>query len=435
MIVDEAITIVESLLAPERLNSLQEMIIRKCWEEKSYQAIAEESGYAFDYIRVIGSQLWQKISSLIGEKVTKNNFRSVLRQIASEHMKTQIATLEIPDRPVPLNSPFYVKRPPSEELAFEEISKPGAIVRIKAPPKWGKTSLMLRILEHANLLGYHTVRIDWRQADSEVLKNLDKLLRWLCANISRQLGFEAQLDKYWDDDLGSKVSCTNYLQEYILEQIDRPLVLALDEVNRIFEYRQTAKDFLPLLRFWHEEANNLAVWQKLRPIVVYSTEVYVALDINRSPFNVGLAIKLPKFQIDRVQDLAQRHQLHWVNSKEGSAYLSSLLTMTNGHPYLIRLAFYELTRQQISVEKFLQEAALETSIYSNILRGHLRSLQQNPEMGEALRQVIMADNFIRLDSLAAYKLESTGSIDLVGDRATISCNLYRQYFRERLQQF
>jgi hypothetical protein len=435
MNIDEAITIIESLLAPERLNSLQELVLCKCWEEKSYQEIAEESGYAFDYIRVVGSQLWQKLSNVIGEKVTKNNFRSVLRQIASKHMKTQIAILEIPDRPVPLNSPFYIERPPSEEFAYQEITKPGALLRIKAPKKWGKTSLMLRILEHANSVGYHTVRIDWRQADTEVLKNLDRLLRWLCANISRQLGLESQLSKFWDEDLGSKVSCTNYLQEYILEQIDRPLVLALDEVNRIFEYRQTASDFLPLLRFWHEEANNLPIWQKLRPVVVYSTEVYVALNINRSPFNVGLAIKLPKFNLTQLQDLAQRHQLHWVNSKEGSIYLSSLLAMTDGHPYLIRLALYELARQQMSVEKLLQEAALDTGIYSNLLRGHLLALQKNPELGEALRQVIMADHSTKLDSLAAYKLESTGLVNLAGDRAAISCDLYRLYFRERLEQF
>jgi hypothetical protein len=65
----------------------------------------------------------------------------------------------------------------------------------------------------------------------------------------------------------------------------------------------------------------------------------------------------------------------------------------------------------------------------------LLALQKNPELGEALRQVIMADHSTKLDSLAAYKLESTGLVNLAGDRAAISCDLYRLYFRERLEQF
>ncbi|NES46756.1 MAG: hypothetical protein F6K20_37540, partial [Moorea sp. SIO2C4] len=32
----------------------------------------------------------------------------------------------------------------------------------------------------------------------------------------------------------------------------------------MFEHAQTAKDFLPLLRSWHEEAKQLPVWRKLR---------------------------------------------------------------------------------------------------------------------------------------------------------------------------
>jgi hypothetical protein len=435
MDIDEAIEIVERILAPERLNSLQELVLRQCWENKSYQEIAEESDYAFDYIRVVGSQLWQRISNILGEKVTKNNFRSVLRQITYKHMKTQLANLEPPDRSVPLSSPLYIPRPPVEEFAEQEISKPGALIRIKAPKKFGKTSLMLRILDYASSCGYYTARLNCQQADTSIFKDLDKLLRWFCANISRQLGIEPKLDLFWNEDLGWKVSCSAYLQEYILEQLDRPLVLALDEVNRLFEYKQTASDFLSLLRFWHEEANNLVIWQKLRLIVVYSTDVYVDLNINRSPFNIGLAIKLESFNLSQVNELARRHGINWTDTKEGEAYLRSLLKMTNGHPYLVRLALYELARQQVSIEKLLQEAALESGIYSNLLRDHLLALQKNPDLGEAMRQLIMADNSTKLDSLAAYKLESTGLVNLTGDSAAISCDLYRLYFRQRLQQF
>ena len=76
----------------------------------------------------------------------------------------------------------------------------------------------------------------------------------MCANISLKLDLKPMLDDYWDEDIGSKVSCTIYLKMHILKTLNTPLVLALNEVNKIFEYPQIAQDFFPLLRSWHEEA-------------------------------------------------------------------------------------------------------------------------------------------------------------------------------------
>jgi hypothetical protein len=61
--------------------------------------------------------------------------------------------------------------------------------------------------------------------------------------------------------------------------------------------------------------------QKLRLVVVYSTEEYVDLDINRSPFNIGLPLHLPEFTQPQVQDLAQRHGLNWSSGKEVTALM------------------------------------------------------------------------------------------------------------------
>jgi AAA-like domain len=434
MDVEEAIQVIERILAPERLNSLQELVLRYCWQDKSYQVIADESGYAFDYVRVVGSQLWQRISSVLGEKVTKNNIRSVFRQITSKTFKERFASLEVPDRPVSSSSPFYIDRPDLEEPALYELDRPGVLICIKAPEKFGKTSLMLRLLDRANSLGYKTVRINWQQADTDILNDLDRLLRWFCANITLQLGLKLKLDEFWHEDLGSKVNCTNYL-ENLLEQINRPLVIGLDEVNRLFENRHTAKDFLFLLRFWHEESSNSLNWQKLKLIVVCATEFHAALDLDRSSCNIGLGVKLTGFNLTQAYQLAERHNLNWIDSDRGEYYLMSLLTMTNGHPYLMRLAFYELARQKIDIEQLLKEAALETGIYSNILRNYLLILQKYPELSKAFKQVIVVDKSTRLYSLAAYKLESMGLITLTGDRVTMSCDLYRTYFSDRLEQF
>ncbi|MBD3561366.1 AAA-like domain-containing protein, partial [Planktothrix sp. FACHB-1355] len=162
--------------------------------------------------------------------------------------------LELPGSPISLNSRFYIERPPTEALVYTEISKPGSLIRIRAPRKMGKSSLMLRLLNQAATLGYCTATIDFQQAETAIFESSDKFLRWMCSNLARQLKLAPSLDEYWDEGMGSKVSCTIYLEGYLLGQINAPLVLALNEVNRLFEYPDIAQDFFSLLRFWHEQA-------------------------------------------------------------------------------------------------------------------------------------------------------------------------------------
>jgi hypothetical protein len=448
MTVEEALAIVDNVLAPERLSSVQELVFRQCWVGQTYQEIAESSGYDADYIRVVGSKLWQVISNAFGEKITKNNIRAVLRQrvrqgyrderygseavIIDEH---QLPILEFPGSALPLESPFYVERQYIEERSYEEIIKPGALVRIKAPEKWGKTSLMVRILAYAKSNSYRVVRINFQQAESEVLANLDRFLRWFCANIAQQLELESKLDDYWDLDLGSKVSCTTYLQGYILTQDNSPLVIAMDEVHKLFEYPIIAQDFLPLLRVWHEEANNLDIWERLRLIVVYSTEIYIPLNLNQSPFNVGLPIWLGKFNLEQTQDFAFRHGLDLSDSEFKVEDLVQLRAMVDGHPYLLHLAFYSIRTGKVTIEQLLKDAPTSAGIYSDYLRGYLTTLQKHSELAKVFKEVIVANGAVRLEVIPAYKLESMGLINLHGDMATPSCDLYRLYFCDHINQF
>ena len=127
-------------------------------------------------------------------------------------------TLIFPDRPLTLNSPFYIRRSPSEEWAYTELEKSGSLLRVTAPRKMGKSSLMLRLIDYAETLGYRTVLIDFLQVDQEIFENTDKFFRWLCINVARKLEIDPKLDDYWDEDMGSKVSCTLYFELYILSK-------------------------------------------------------------------------------------------------------------------------------------------------------------------------------------------------------------------------
>ncbi|PSB09029.1 serine/threonine protein kinase [Pleurocapsa sp. CCALA 161] len=418
------------------LHPTEVLILRGNWQFKTYNQIALEADYSPGYFTtVVAPELYQRLSQLIGQRMTKKNCRSLLESYFTSQqtaLATPTLSLEIdqdalpcyPSGSVPLDSPFYLQRPLVEEQVEREIRKPGALIRIKAPKEMGKTSLMLRILDYANQHQYHTVGLNLEQADQSILSDLNQFLRWLCANISRQLGRKPMLDEYWDEDMGSKISSTLYLQDYILESIDTPFVLALDEVNQVFEHAQVAKDFLPLLRSWYEEAKKMPIWQKLRLIVIHSTEIYVPLQLNQSPFNVGLPIQLEDFNLAEVQQLAQRYGLKWQDGVQAR----QLMSMVGGHPALVSLALYHLSRQEITISQLLETAPTAMGIYSHHLQRHWATLEKQPELAQAINLVFKATEPVVLDPIIAYKLSSMGVIKQLGDKAVAGCELYRRYF-------
>jgi AAA-like domain len=361
MTIDEVVLLLKASQV-NGLTTLQEMVLRSLWEGKTYTNIAIEADYSEEQITKAAYGLWKILSNFWREPINQSNCRCTLepRHLSKTHQQliqefNRAATaisLEFPNKPVSLNSRFYIPRPPVEELVYTKIAEPGSLICIQASKKMGKSSLILRILSRATNQGFYTVSLDLQQADKAVFSSLDKFLRWLCTDVSRELQLEPKLNDYWDDDMGSKVSCSIYFQRYLLSTLTNPLVLVLNEVDCIFEYPEIFEDFLALVHYLQEQSKGLEIWQKLRLVLVSSTEILV-------PFNVP--INLPNFTTEQVQDLAQRHGLDWTDGKDAE----SLIAMVGGHPYLVRLAFYYLVGKKAltgDLQQLLQQAATAQGI-------------------------------------------------------------------------
>jgi hypothetical protein len=167
-------------------------------------------------------------------------------------------------------------------------------------------------------------------------------------------------------------------------------------------------------------------------VVVHTTEIYIPLKLNQSPFNVGITITLPPFTLNQIQKLALAYGLHWAADSEGAKRLVPLQAMVGGHPYLVSLALYHLCHEEITLEVLLESASTQVGIYSQHLRELLSLLQKEPELMSAMKKVIDTDEKVELDAIAAYKLESMGLVQLNGNQAHTMCELYRFYFSQQL---
>ncbi|MBD0262787.1 MAG: AAA-like domain-containing protein [Tolypothrix sp. Co-bin9] len=334
-------------------------------------------------------------------------------------------TLEYPEGQMEVNSSFYIERPPIEARCYEEISKPGSLIRIKAPRQMGKSSLLARILYRAEQQKDETVYLSLQVASQKCFSDTDTFLKWFCASVTRALNLTPKLDEYWDlaEIMGANLCCQDYFERYLLPEINKPITLGLDEVDKVFEYPEISGDFFGLLRVLHEEGKQRAIWKQLRLVIVHSTEVYVPIKLNQSPFNVGLPVELPEFTPEQVQNLAQIHQLNW-SDKE----VLQLMLMVGGHPFLVRLALYHVARQDTTLTQILQTAPTTEGIYGHYLQRIESILEQHPELKAGMKDVITNIQQAQLNKKIRSKLKALGLIKIQGEEVLPTCELYRQYF-------
>jgi hypothetical protein len=124
------------------------------------------------------------------------------------------------------------------------LSNPGALIRVKAPRQMGKSSLMMRILDHASKESYKTAFVNFQSVDAELLGNLDLFLQWFAASITDALNLPEKLEEHWKGVLGSKNKCTNYFQRYLLPSIDTPVALVWMKSMRFSCIRRSLMIFL-----------------------------------------------------------------------------------------------------------------------------------------------------------------------------------------------
>jgi hypothetical protein len=248
--------------------------------------------------------------------------------------------LELPNGPVPLGSSFYVERLSTESYFYQMVLQPAAWIQIRGPKQIGKTSLMIRILQLAQQQQYHLVILNLLSWGSESYLSSNQFLQHFCAYVSKSVGLAPQIAEYWDEHLSSSCNATHYFGKYLLTQLDRPLVVALDEINYLFQYSEIATDFLQLLQTWYEKAkysyeeNN--VWKQLRLILVCSTANYP--EPNQTLLSpLGEIIELSHLTAEQVYQLARQHG--WNCSIE---QINQLITLIGNHPHRVRTALYDL---------------------------------------------------------------------------------------------
>ncbi len=334
--------------------------------------------------------------------------------------------LELETGAVKLTSRFYVHRWADAELE-RQIPLLGTTSIIKGPRQIGKSSLIARALAQAAKLEHKSCLIDFQLIQSSKFDTLDVLLKHLAQKMARNLNTMTKPEQMWDENLDAMENLSGFIEQGVLAHFEQPIVLALDEADRVFKcpYRD---DFFSLIRGWHNSRATNEAWNRLSLIIAHSTEPSLWIqDVDRSPFNVGLRLHLEDFSLQYISQLNDGHGKPLRTESD----LRSLYDLVGGHPYLVRQSLYAIARNGWDINQLRTEAVKETGPFGDHLRQWVWRLRENRDLQDELRNVVShrrcqdENRFIRLKAAGLVQGETRNNV-------TLRCHLYELYFKDHL---
>lgn len=337
--------------------------------------------------------------------------------------------LDLPEGTMDPESGFYVERD-EDALALDAIRtdttrQKGVTIPIKGPRQMGKSSLLMRVMGAAAEVNKQVVLLDFQLFDHAALGSADNFYRQFCVWLTSELGLKNRVDEYWDPDLGNNQRCTAYMSKHLLREVGGPLVIAMDEVERIFD-TPFRDDFFSMLRSWHNKRALEKVWKQCDLVLVTSTEPYQLIkDLNQSPFNVGVVVNLEDFTPAEVARLNALHGPAFGGEDE-----TRLVRLLNGHPYLTRRALYLVAKGQVPAAELFAQARADRGPFGDHLRYHLFRMHDQADLVAGMREVIGRRTCA--DERIFFRLRGAGLVRKEGAAVLPRCQLYAEYFGEHL---
>lgn len=337
--------------------------------------------------------------------------------------------IERPEHAVSPKSRFYLQRTSDHEAVSALRADVGVTLTIRGPRQMGKTALLNHLSIVAGEQKKHTAIVDFKMFNPIVLKDPNELFPQFCAWIAEELDLDTEMDPRWDR-LPRAQACTKFMLSKVLKPLGGPLLIAADELDRLFE-SPAKNEFFGMLRSWHEARAHKPAFESLDLVLVTSTDPENFLDDDEgrgSPFNVGMTIQLRDFSPSEVDALITLHSLDHMDDSS-RAWLVSLL---GGHPYLTRRALYLIATGawKLTTNRNVDDLIGPASPFGDHLRHYLLQLQSRPRLSEELKRG-MSGQQCSSPLLFSY-LHGAGLLSGSHTDPRPRCVLYEHFFRRVL---
>ncbi|MBA4292466.1 hypothetical protein C0431_05800 [bacterium] len=254
----------------------------------------------------------------------------------------------------------------------QAIEQGESFVLVRSPVGFGKSTLLQQGAEAAVALGHHVVILDIRRIESVVLAERDLLYREILHGLLDQLGLSTQVE--WDDELGSNLNFERGVVR-ALEETSGRIFWAWDEAERLL-FQDYADDLFGLMRSWHNRRawERNSIWERLTIGLAYRSDASQLIkNQQQSPFNVGVLIEIPPFDMEELSALNREMGSVLIHQEE----LTQLLLALGGHPGLCSAALEGLARRDFTLEDIKEERIDDHSGLGRLLEALWNRLERD----------------------------------------------------------
>ncbi|MEM7714340.1 MAG: AAA-like domain-containing protein, partial [Cyanobacteria bacterium P01_A01_bin.68] len=295
---------------------------------------------------------------------------------------------------LPVDAPSYIQR--KADKKFYQKLQEGQFCYVLNSRQMGKSSLRVQTMQRLQKEGTVCAAID--------LTGIGKVSQeqWyggIVYNLSESCQLEDKFDFDWQEwwekhqTVLSPVQCFGlFIEKVLLDKIQQPIVIFVDEIDKVLSQDFSADDFFGLIRFFQNQRVDNPIFKRLTfALLGVATPGDLVIDKSQTPFNIGEAIELNGFQMDEVKPLIKGLEGRFNHPQR---VVEEILNWTGGQPFLTQ----KLCNLMLEESKKDNPGSVKQVVKSRIIENW--ESQDDPEHLRTIR-----DRILSSEQKAGYLLE------------------------------